>query len=126
MIENRAGNTITLYCDTHQPVSNRLVSEFFLQFEGVKEGPKSRIGTLYQGFEPQEPTFGYVGRSQQPIKGRVMLSPTCWIKLCRTVRSSDPCRFVVLSEVSHDTGDVGLQDFPGLADVIHWNEGERA
>ena len=38
----------TLYCDTHQPVGNILVSESLLQFEGVKEGPKSRIGTLCQ------------------------------------------------------------------------------
>ena len=51
----------TLYCDTHQPVTNRLVSESLLQFEGIKKGPKRRIGTLYQGFEPQVPTFGYVG-----------------------------------------------------------------
>ena len=48
-----------------------------------------------------------------------MLIPTCWIELGRTVRSSDPCRFVVLGEVA---GDGGLQDFPGVADVIHWNE----
>ena len=51
-----------------------------------------------------------------------MLSPTCWIQLPTTVRSSDPCRFVVQGEVSHVTGDSGLQDFPGVADVIHWNE----
>ena len=51
----------TLYCDTilrhaslHQPVSNFLVSGSLLQFEVVKEGPKSRIGALYQGFEPQD------------------------------------------------------------------------
>ena len=48
-----------------------------------------------------------------------MLIQTCWIELGRTVRSSDPCRFVVLGEVSHVTGDGGLQEFPGLADVIH-------
>ena len=53
-----------------------------------------------------------------------MLIPTCWIILGRTVRSSDPCRFVVLGEVSHVTGDGGLQDFPGVADVIHGNEGK--
>ena len=53
-----------------------------------------------------------------------MLIPTCWIELGRTVRSSDPCRFVVLGEVSHVAGDGGLQDFPGVADVIHWNEGK--
>ena len=53
-----------------------------------------------------------------------MLIPTCWIELGKTVRSSDPCRFVVLGEVSHVTGDGGLQDFPGVADVIHWNEGK--
>ena len=41
-----------------------------------------------------------------------------------TVRSSDPCRLAVLSVVSHVTGDGGLQDFPGEADVIHWNEGK--
>ena len=43
---------------------------------------------------------------------------------CRTVRSSDPCRFVVLGEVSHVAGNGGLQDFPGVVDVIHWNEGK--
>ena len=57
----------TLYCDNtllrhalfddncflsrHQPDSNLLVSESLLQFQGVKEGPKSMIGTLNQGFE---------------------------------------------------------------------------
>ena len=51
-----------------------------------------------------------------------MLIPTCWIELGRTVRSSDPCRFVELGEASHVTGDGGLQDFPGVADVILWNE----
>ena len=53
-----------------------------------------------------------------------MLIPTCWIELGRTVRSSDPFRFVVLGEVSHVTGDGGLQDFPGVADVFDWNEGK--
>ena len=53
-----------------------------------------------------------------------MLIPKCWIELGRTVRSSDPCRFVVLGEVSHVAGDGGLQDFPGVADVIYWNEGK--
>ena len=53
-----------------------------------------------------------------------MLIPTCWIELGRTVRSSDPCRFVVLGEVSHVAGDGGLQNFPRVADVIHWNEGK--
>ena len=71
-----------------------------------------------QGFEPQVQTFNYVGWSRQASKGRVMLIPTCWIEISRTVRSSDPCRFAVLGEVSHVTGD-----FPGPADVIHWNEG---
>ena len=42
----------------------------------------------------------------------------------QAVKSSDPCRFVVLGEVSHVTRDGGLQDFPGVADVIHWNEGK--
>ena len=51
-----------------------------------------------------------------------MLIPTCWIELGRTVRSSDPCRFVVLGEVSHVTGDGELH--PGVADVILWNEGK--
>ena len=51
--------------------------------------------------------------------------PTCWIELSRTVRSSNPCRFVVLGQVSHFTGDGGLQDFSGGADVILWNEGKR-
>ena len=53
-----------------------------------------------------------------------MLIPTCWIELGRTVRSSDPCRFVGLGEVSHVTGDGGLQDFLGVAGVILWNGGE--
>ena len=53
-----------------------------------------------------------------------MLIPTRSIELGRTVRSSDPCRFAVLSEVSHVTGDGGLQEFPGADDVIHWNEGK--
>ena len=44
-----------------------------------------------------------------------MLIPTCWIILGR---------FLVLGEVSHVTGDGGLQDFPGVADVIHGNEGK--
>ena len=30
-------------CPQHQPVSNLLVSESLLQFEGVKESPKSRM-----------------------------------------------------------------------------------
>ena len=47
-----------------------------------------------------------------------------WIELGRTVRSSYPCRFVVLGEVSHVTGDGGLQDFPGVADIIHSKEGK--
>ena len=53
-----------------------------------------------------------------------MLIQTCWIELGRTIRSSDPCRFVflVLGEVSHVTGYGVFQDFPGVADVIHWNE----
>ena len=53
-----------------------------------------------------------------------VLDPTYWIQLGRTVRSSDPCRFVVLGEVSHVARNGGLQDFPGVADVIHWNEGK--
>ena len=51
-----------------------------------------------------------------------MLIPTSLIEFVRTVRSSDPCRFAVLGEVSHVTGDIGLQDFPCAADVIHRNE----
>ena len=31
---------------------------------------------------------------------------------------------VVLGEVSHVTGDGGLQDSTGVADVILWNEGK--
>ena len=53
-----------------------------------------------------------------------MLIPTCWIELDRTVRSSDPWRFVVLGEVSHVAGDGGLQDFLDVADDIHWKEGK--
>ena len=34
------------------------------------------------------------------------------------------CQFAVLGEVSHVKEDGGLQDFPGAADVIHWNEGK--
>ena len=49
---------------------------------------------------------------------------TCWIELGRTVKSFDPCRFVVLGVVSHVTGDSGFQDFPGVADAINWNEGK--
>ena len=51
-----------------------------------------------------------------------MLIPTCWIELGRTARSFDPCRFVILGKVSHVAGDGGLQDFPGVADDIRWNE----
>ena len=40
----------------------------------------------------------------------------------RTVKSSDPCQFVILGVVSHVTGDGGVQNFPGVADVIDWNE----
>ena len=50
--------------------------------------------------------------------------PTCWIEFGSTVRSSDPCQIVVLGEVSHVTGVGGLQDFPGVAVVILWNEGK--
>ena len=53
-----------------------------------------------------------------------MLIPTCWIELSRTVRSSDLCRFVVLGEVSNVARDGGLQDFSGVADVVHWNKGK--
>ena len=53
-----------------------------------------------------------------------MLIPAYWIELGRTVRSSDPCRFVVLGEVSNVTGDDRLQYFPGVAYVIHWNVGK--
>ena len=52
-----------------------------------------------------------------------MLIQTCWIELGRTVKSSDPCRFVVQGEFNHVKGDGGLQDFAGVADVILWNEG---
>ena len=45
-------------------------------------------------------------------------------KPARTFWSSDPCQFVVLGDVSHVAGDVGLKDFPGVADVNHWNEGK--
>ena len=34
------------------------------------------------------------------------------------------CRIVVEGVVSHVTGNGGLQDFPSVADVIHWNEGK--
>ena len=30
----------------------------------------------------------------------------------------------MLGKVSHVAGDGELQDFPGVADVIHWNEGK--
>ena len=53
-----------------------------------------------------------------------MLILKCWIELGRTVRSYDPCRFVILGVVSHVAGDGGLQDFPGVADVIDWNVGK--
>ena len=42
----------------------------------------------------------------------------------QAVKSSDPCRLVVLGEVSHVAWDGGLQDFPGVAVVIHWNKGK--
>ena len=61
------------FLSQNQPVRNLLVSESLLQSEGVKEGPKSRIGALYQGFEHQVPTFGYVGCSRQASKSRVIL-----------------------------------------------------
>ena len=68
----------------------------------------------YQVFEPQVPTFGKPARAE-----------SCWIELGRTVRSSDACRIVVMGVVSHDTGNGGLQDFPGVADVIHWTVADR-
>ena len=56
--------------------------------------------------------------------GKPARAESCWIELGRTFRSSDPCRLVVLGEVNHVAGDAGLQNFPGIADVIHWNEGK--
>ena len=53
-----------------------------------------------------------------------MLIPTCWIELNRTVRSYNTRRFAVLGKVRIVTGDGGLQDFAGAADIIHWNEGK--
>ena len=34
------------------------------------EGSKSRVGTLYQGFEPHVPTFGYVAMISASQQGQ--------------------------------------------------------